>query len=306
MHLVNAQRTSSSAPVRRILILFVTLCGLLLPRTSSATPETWLATFESTYESGDATAYAALLGDDFRFVFGDAESRERFPDGFTCEEELSSYRRLFSGAVTAEGQVLPRAASIDVTWSGVRVLPDPEHPGDEGHAVIHVAAATLAIRFADGTMVRDTAPHAFWLVLRAEKAGGDARWVCRRWVERPEDEAIAVPLAASDPAGGILPAEDGALAAAPLWTAWPNPLRAGQSLSFVYEVAADGAEVALELYDVTGRARATLERGRRPGGRHLARWDGRDDGGVRLAAGVYFLRARVGDRIERERVILLR
>jgi hypothetical protein len=306
MHLVNAQRTSSSAPVRSILILFVLLCGLLLPRTSSASPEDWLATFESTYESGDAAAYAALLGEDFRFVFGDAENRERFPDGFTRAEELSSYTRLFSGAVTAAGRVLPRAESIDVTWEGVRVMADPEHADDARYAVVLVRSARLAIRFADGTEAHDAAPHAFWLVLVAGDGGGGSGWICRRWVERPVDSKPAIPLAASDPAGGILPAEDGALAAAPLWTAWPNPLRAGQSLSFVYEVAVDGAEVALELFDVTGRARATFERGRRPGGRHLARWDGRNDGGGRLAAGVYFLRARVGDRIERERVILVR
>lgn len=310
MHLEIAPRKTSSAPVRsllfRLVLPFVAGAVLLVPPSAAATPADWLARFESAYESGDADAYAALLADDFRFVFGDAENQARFPGGFTRDEELSSYTRLFRGAVGADGRVLPRAESIDVTWQDVRVLPDPEHADDPGFALVHVAAATLAIRFADGSRVRDTAPHAFWLVLVADPDDGTSGWTCRRWVERPADEELAPRLAAGDPAGGIVPAGDGALASAPLWTAWPNPLRAGQSLSFAYEVAAEGAEVSLVLYDVSGRARATLERGRRGGGRHLARWDGRDDGGVRLASGVYFLRATVGGRTERERVILLR
>ena len=35
-------------------------------------------------------------------------------------------------------------------------------------------------------------------------------------------------------------------------------------------------------------------------------WDGRDDGGHRLASGVYFARARFGDRSETRKLVLLR
>lgn len=277
------------------------------PLLAAADPASWLARFEAAYESGDAVAYGALLADDFRFVFADSASRARFPAGFTREDELSSYTRLFRGAVTAEGVVLPRAASIDVSWDGVRVEADPAHPGDTGRAVVHVAVATLAIRFVDGTGVRDEAPHAFWLELAAGCGRDAPAWICHRWVERPDEPAVVALLADGDPAAEIVPAVGaGELATTPLWTAWPNPLHAGQALSFVYEVAEGGADVALELFDVTGRARATLDRGPRAAGRHLARWDGRSDAGVRLGAGVYFLRARVGGRVERERVILVR
>jgi flagellar hook assembly protein FlgD len=51
---------------------------------------------------------------------------------------------------------------------------------------------------------------------------------------------------------------------------------------------------------------AAIEHGTKPAGRHVARWNGRNDAGVRAAPGVYFLRAHVGGREERSRVIVVR
>jgi hypothetical protein len=266
----------------------------------------WLARFEKTYESGDADAYARLLTADYRFVFGDAELAARHPEGFTREDELASYRRLFQGGVSAEGRDLPRALRVEVTLRDVTVGADPEHPGDPAYAVVHVGAATLAIAFADGSAMTDTAPHAFWL----ECTAGTGDWVCRRWVERPAPVLLAVgrvapggnkgdPGAAAAVAGGV-PGR----ALLPRGLPFPNPVARGGTVSYAYEVAGTGGEVALELFDAAGRAVAALTRETRPGGVHVARWDGRTRTGVRAVPGLYFLRARIG-AVERTARILV-
>ncbi len=263
-------------------------------------PSSWLAAFERIYESGDSAAYGALLGEDYRFVSGDADLEARFPEGFTRRDELSSYARLFRGAIAADGTPLPRALRVDVVWQDVRVLPDPEFPDDPAHALVHVGQATLAIGFADGSSMRDTAPHAFWLVL----AAGERAWICRRWVERPASEALA---GIADPPGAIVLAADAPNPAlAPSWIPFPNPAPAGAGVSYAYDVAAAGEDVALELFDAAGRRVTAIERGARAAGRHVARWNGRNDAGVRVAPGVYFLWVRVGVREERSRVIVVR
>jgi FtsP/CotA-like multicopper oxidase with cupredoxin domain len=70
--------------------------------------------------------------------------------------------------------------------------------------------------------------------------------------------------------------------------------------SLVARPAADGAMLRLdapvrgaltvEVYDVTGRRVASVARGTFDAGTHEVRWDGRDDRGRRMNAGVYFIR----------------
>ena len=67
----------------------------------------------------------------------------------------------------------------------------------------------------------------------------------------------------------------------------PNPVR-GQA-AFAYSLASPGA-VRLALYDVSGRLARTLEDGALGAGPHEAAWDGRDDAGAPVAAGLYFAR----------------
>jgi hypothetical protein len=49
-----------------------------------------------------------------------------------------------------------------------------------------------------------------------------------------------------------------------------------------------------------------LTRGARPAGAYEARWDGRNDAGGSVAAGVYVAELRVSTRILREKVVLTR
>jgi hypothetical protein len=67
----------------------------------------------------------------------------------------------------------------------------------------------------------------------------------------------------------------------------PNPFRAGTVLS--YYVPAGGA-TTLRLFDAGGSVVRTLFEGSRPVGPGAIAWDGRDDRGATLPAGVYFYR----------------
>lgn len=103
------------------------------------------------------------------------------------------------------------------------------------------------------------------------------------------------PLAGSE---GL--ATDGLEFAAP----YPNPTRGTSALSYTLPHA---AQVRLVMTDVSGRTVRTLEHGERAAGRATVAWDGRDDRGEPLPAGVYFAKLAVerdGQRDERTRAVV--
>jgi hypothetical protein len=67
----------------------------------------------------------------------------------------------------------------------------------------------------------------------------------------------------------------------------PNPFSAITELSFTIPVE---GETSLTVYDVLGREVTTLLTNQLPKGRHSVLWDGTDDRGTRVSAGVYFVR----------------
>jgi len=90
--------------------------------------------------------------------------------------------------------------------------------------------------------------------------------------------------------------------------AWPLPYRGGSlHVSFgVTGLFASGAgEVVVELFDVGGRRVKTLARGPSGAGYHTVTWDGRDDSGIPLPDGVYFLRAVSAGVTHRLKVVVL-
>jgi spore coat protein A len=72
----------------------------------------------------------------------------------------------------------------------------------------------------------------------------------------------------------------------------PNPFIEGTMLPFALPQAAD---VRFTAYDASGRLVRSLALGRQSAGAHVVRWDGRDDAGRKVAAGMYLLRLEVGD-----------
>jgi hypothetical protein len=78
----------------------------------------------------------------------------------------------------------------------------------------------------------------------------------------------------------------------------PNPFRNALTLRFDLPREAD---VALELFDLSGRRVAQVIEGTRPAGRHELRWSA----AAPIGAGIYFVRFRSGSFTSMRRVVLL-
>lgn len=83
----------------------------------------------------------------------------------------------------------------------------------------------------------------------------------------------------------------------------PNPFSA--ETRFTLQLT-EAAEVVVGIYDLRGRAVATVFRGRLPSGPQEFRWDGRSDDGSRAANGVYFYRVATGGKTLARKLILMR
>ena len=66
----------------------------------------------------------------------------------------------------------------------------------------------------------------------------------------------------------------------------------------------ESAEVS--VYDIRGRLVRTLVRGEYPAGEQSTTWDGRNEQGRPVGAGVYFLRAVTGGSAATKKVTVLR
>lgn len=85
----------------------------------------------------------------------------------------------------------------------------------------------------------------------------------------------------------------------------PRPNPCAGVLTIDYTVGTDRRAVAIDVYDVAGRLVRTLHRGPAPVGDGSVTWDGTNASGDDVAAGVYFVRARMGAaRLERKVVML--
>jgi subtilisin family serine protease len=83
----------------------------------------------------------------------------------------------------------------------------------------------------------------------------------------------------------------------------PSPFRGSTRLQLAVPERAD---VRLDVFDVTGRrVRTLLDRSVSPG-EHRLTWDGRDDAGRPVAAGIYFFRATAPGVVKTARAVLLR
>jgi hypothetical protein len=84
---------------------------------------------------------------------------------------------------------------------------------------------------------------------------------------------------------------------------YPNPFNPSTTIPF--SIGRDG-EVELAVYDAAGRKIRTLASGYRPAGSHEAVWDGRTEGGLSAASGVYFVRMRSPGITAVRKIVLIR
>ncbi len=83
----------------------------------------------------------------------------------------------------------------------------------------------------------------------------------------------------------------------------PNPFSTQTAIP--YQLSHAG-EVDLALFDVSGRVVRRLGSGAEKAGAHVARWDGRDDRGLVLPAGVYLCRLAVDGTVQTRRLVITR
>jgi hypothetical protein len=109
-----------------------------------------------------------------------------------------------------------------------------------------------------------------------------------------------VAIFAQTSASGI---DDGAGARRLAVSNYPNPFNPRTSIR--YELPAAGP-VELRIYDPAGRLVRTLETGEKGAGAHEVDWDGADDRGVPVAAGIYFVRVATERGEASGKVVLLK
>lgn len=84
---------------------------------------------------------------------------------------------------------------------------------------------------------------------------------------------------------------------------YPNPFNPATTIRFGLMEAGN---VALRIYDVSGRLVRVLAEGRRGAGRHSVTWDGTDGSGGAVSSGVYFYSLSAGPFKETRKMVMLR
>ncbi len=82
----------------------------------------------------------------------------------------------------------------------------------------------------------------------------------------------------------------------------PNPFNPGTHISYYLP---QEAQVEVAIYNILGQKLVTLEHGLKPAGEHSLLWDGRNSEAVKLGAGVYFCKMRIGNWLKTEKMTLL-
>ncbi|HKW13963.1 MAG TPA: FlgD immunoglobulin-like domain containing protein [Candidatus Krumholzibacteria bacterium] len=84
----------------------------------------------------------------------------------------------------------------------------------------------------------------------------------------------------------------------------PNPFNPTTTIN--YDVRRGGADVHIDIFDVSGRLVRTLVEEHRAAGRYSTQWNGLDDGGRPVASGVYFYRMQAAGFNETRKMVLLK
>jgi hypothetical protein len=83
----------------------------------------------------------------------------------------------------------------------------------------------------------------------------------------------------------------------------PNPFNPSTVIHYRTQVA---GMATVRIHDARGRAVRTLLHGQLPSGEHELIWNGRNNAGVSIASGVYYLRVESGGRVDQQKLTLLK
>ena len=84
---------------------------------------------------------------------------------------------------------------------------------------------------------------------------------------------------------------------------FPNPFNSGTMIGFTLP---DRGAATLTIYNLLGQRVARLVEGEGRAGVHSIHWDGRDDRGRDVAAGVYLYRLKSATHVQTRKLVLLR
>ena len=88
-----------------------------------------------------------------------------------------------------------------------------------------------------------------------------------------------------------------------MFPAYPNPFNPSTTITFT--LPTDG-HTSLTVYNLAGQKVATLVNGQMNAGNHSIVWDGKDDTGSAVAAGVYFTRLDMGNTVATGKMVLIK
>jgi hypothetical protein len=99
------------------------------------------------------------------------------------------------------------------------------------------------------------------------------------------------------------PVQTGLVSTTQLLPCHPNP--AGGQVSFSYRLNSPG-QVSLNIYDIAGRLVHSLVDEKQNAGAHTVTWNGANEGGQRLASGIYFYKLTAGGYSAVKKITILR
>jgi hypothetical protein len=88
-----------------------------------------------------------------------------------------------------------------------------------------------------------------------------------------------------------------------LYQNYPNPFNPATTIK--YSMPKDG-KTSLVIYNVLGQKVRTLVDEKQKAGYYQVLWDGRADGGYRVASGIYFFRLHSGDYYKVRKMLLIK
>jgi len=233
------------------------------------------------------------------------------------------------GATNTISQLVPHRPS---RFSRLRLTPVDPAVGGFGESdslfTVQAAISLLALRTtpgsgAEGTWISwETEPGPEKLAgYRLEKAvggaaaaGGNWRTIVARTKETAHLDPDATPgtryrLSAVNGLGEETVLGETALELRAALAAWPLPYRGGDlrvSFATLGGLGGGAGPADVTLYDVIGRRVRTVSRGSYEAGFQETVWDGRDDGGRLVSAGVYFLRVATAGNTRTLKLTVLR
>jgi hypothetical protein len=87
---------------------------------------------------------------------------------------------------------------------------------------------------------------------------------------------------------------------------YPNPFNPWTVIRYDLAAGTGPLDVRVTVYDLAGRAVATLVDGPQLPGRHSVAWQGRSDGGMPVPSGVYFYRVEAGNQATTRKMVLVK